>query len=248
MSSDVSLRSFSDGNLAELLRYFFVNAVFLNFLAPSVGTLLSNLEADTINGSLWTLKNEVAFYVLVPALFALRRKYNLPILSILYVCSVAYMIYFIYFNQSQYIVSQVLTNERMLVQFPAQLRLFISGIFLYIFFDRLARSESVIIALLCGALIILFRSNDLFRVIAYPLVMATLLFYLVYGLMPIIIKFDFSYSFYILHFPLIQMAVLFNFNPSNSLISFLLLFGLTLLLSYLSEYTLSDHLLHVVRN
>lgn len=65
---------FSDGNGLEIIKYFIVNIFFLNFLAPSVGTTLSGLEVDAINGSLWTLKNEVVFYALVPLIFMLYKK------------------------------------------------------------------------------------------------------------------------------------------------------------------------------
>ena len=37
---------------------------------------LSGLEVDAINGSLWTLKNEVVFYVLVPVIFMLYKKWG----------------------------------------------------------------------------------------------------------------------------------------------------------------------------
>ena len=67
---------FSDGNFTEIVKYFVANIFFLNFLAPSVGTTLSGLEVDAINGSLWTLKNEVVFYALVPLIFMLYKKWG----------------------------------------------------------------------------------------------------------------------------------------------------------------------------
>jgi peptidoglycan/LPS O-acetylase OafA/YrhL len=67
---------YSDGTLNEISRYFVSNILFLNFLAPSVGTTLNSLSVDAINGSLWTLKNEVAFYVLVPFIFILYKKWG----------------------------------------------------------------------------------------------------------------------------------------------------------------------------
>jgi peptidoglycan/LPS O-acetylase OafA/YrhL len=67
---------FLDGNTLEILKYFVANIFFLNFLAPSVGGALSGLEVDAINGSLWTLKNEVVFYALVPLIFMLYKKWG----------------------------------------------------------------------------------------------------------------------------------------------------------------------------
>lgn len=67
---------FSDGNTLEIIKYFVVNIFFLNFLAPSVGSTLSSLEVNAINGSLWTLKNEVVFYLIVPLLFMFYKKWG----------------------------------------------------------------------------------------------------------------------------------------------------------------------------
>lgn len=67
---------FSDGNIKDIIKYFVVNIFFLNFLSPSVGTIFSGLEVNAINGSLWTLKNEVVFYALVPFIFVLFRKWG----------------------------------------------------------------------------------------------------------------------------------------------------------------------------
>ena len=66
--------SFSDGSINQLLKYFFVNITFLNFLSPSVGTTFSDLYVNAINGSLWTLNMEVVFYILVPLFFLLHKK------------------------------------------------------------------------------------------------------------------------------------------------------------------------------
>jgi peptidoglycan/LPS O-acetylase OafA/YrhL len=67
---------YSDGTLNEISKYFVSNIFFLNFLAPSVGNTLSSISVDAINGSLWTLKNEVAFYALVPFIFILYKKWG----------------------------------------------------------------------------------------------------------------------------------------------------------------------------
>lgn len=67
---------FSDGNILQIVKYFVSNIFFLNFLSHSVGGTLSGLEVDAINGSLWTLKNEVVFYMIVPLIFMLYKKWG----------------------------------------------------------------------------------------------------------------------------------------------------------------------------
>ena len=114
---------FSDGSTFEVIKYFIANIFFLNFLAPSVGSTLSSLEVNAINGSLWTLKNEVVFYLIVPLLFMFYKKWGGYILLILYSLSVVYMFAVDY-----------LGIEKLLVQFPAQVRLFMVGILLVLIF------------------------------------------------------------------------------------------------------------------
>ncbi len=69
---DMFFIGFSDGNIFEIIKYFLLNI----FLVPSVETTLSCLEVNAINGSFWTLKNEVVFYVLVPFIFMLYKKWG----------------------------------------------------------------------------------------------------------------------------------------------------------------------------
>ena len=130
---------FSDGSTFEVIKYFIANIFFLNFLAPSVGSTLSSLEVNAINGSLWTLKNEVVFYLIVPLLFMFYKKWGGYILLILYSLSVVYMF------MIDYIVSLEIVSRHhgniLLFQFPAQVRLFMVGILLYILFDKFNKNN-----------------------------------------------------------------------------------------------------------
>ena len=200
---------FSDGNTLEILKYFVANIFFLNFLAPSVGTTLNGLEVNAINGSLWTLKNEVVFYTLVPVIFMLYKKWGRYFLAILYSLSVVYMFGVDY-----------LGIEKLLVQFPAQLRLFVVGIVLYVFFDKLDSKTIYPLVIVSVFLIVSFGEDDYFRFGLYPLCIGFLVIFLVYFIKHIKIDFDFSYSFYILHFPIIQLALYFGINPTNPVVSF----------------------------
>lgn len=211
---------FSDGNTFEIIKYFVVNILFLNFLAPSVGGALSGLEVDAINGSLWTLKNEVLFYALVPFIFMFYKKWGVYFLLILYILSVLYM-----FG----------VDEKLLVQFPAQLRLFVVGIVLYVLFDRITSKNIYILLFTSFVLFFLFRDFTYFKYSLYPICIGIWVIYLVYFMKHMKINFDFSYSFYILHFPVIQLALYFGINPTNPIISFVVLFVVILILSYFSE-------------
>ena len=220
----IFLISFSDGSLYETLRYFVANLLFLNFLSPTVGSIFSDLQVNAINGSLWTLKNEVVFYLLLPLIFRFYQKWGLGFLSLLYAASVMYMIAVDYIGV-----------EKLLVQFPAQLRLFLTGIFFYLLIRKIDTRHSMWLALVALCLVVLLSDNRLFRFALYPATLGFLVVWIVFFVKSVKIPFDFSYSFYILHFPVIQIVLYFQLNPENPVGSFILLFATVLLLSYLSE-------------
>ncbi len=215
---------FSDGGFGQVMKYFASNILFLNFLSPSVGTMLSTLQMDAINGSLWTLKNEVTFYLFVPFIFMLYKKWGGVFLMILYSLSVIYMFGVDYLGIS-----------KLLVQFPAQLRLFLVGILLYVMFDRFKDKNITLWVIGSLVLIIMFGQNHYFKFSVYPFLLGIILIWLVYFVKYIKINFDFSYSFYILHFPVIQLALYFGVNPTNPIASFVGLYSVILVLSYFSE-------------
>ena len=228
---------FSDGNIVEIIKYFIVNIFFLNFLAPSVGSTLSSLEVNAINGSLWTLKNEVAFYFLVPLIFMFYKRWGGRIfLMILYSLSVLYMF-----------IVDYLGIEKLLVQFPAQLRLFVIGILLYVFFDKFNDKNIYFLSIFSLILIVLFRDFEYFKYILYPFCIGFIMICLVYFVKNINVNFDFSYSLYILHFPVIQSALYFEINPTNPIISFVVLFAVILVLSYFSEKYIEKRFIKIGR-
>ncbi len=236
---------FSDGNTFEVIKYFIANMFFLNFLAPSVGSTLSSLEVNAINGSLWTLKNEVVFYLIVPLLFMFYKKWGGYILLILYSLSVVYMF------MIDYIVSLEIVSRHhgniLLFQFPAQVRLFMVGILLYILFDKFTKSNVYLLAIVSLILLIVLKDNTSFNYILYPFCVGFIMICLVYFVKNINVNFDFSYSLYILHFPVIQLALYFEINPTNPIISFVVLFAVILVLSYFSEKYIEKRFIKIGR-
>ncbi|KFL34043.1 MULTISPECIES: acyltransferase [unclassified Sulfurospirillum] len=228
---------FADNNVVQIAKYFFSNILFLNFLNPSVGDMLSHLQVDAINGSLWTVKNEVIFYSLVPMIFVLYKKFGTYFLIFLYLLSVMYLLVVDYFG-----------NVKLLVQFPAQLRLFITGILLYIFFDTINRKNIFIYSGTSFILIVLFGENSYFHYLFYPIFLGCLVVLLAFFLKTFEIHVDFSYSFYILHFPVIQIFLYFKINSGNPLFSFMTLFGLVLFLSYISEKYIEKRFIQIGKN
>ncbi len=106
---------------------------------------------------------------------------------------------------------------------------------LYILFDKLNSKNIYLLAILSLVLIVLFGEYSYFKYTLYPFCVGFMMIYLVYFVKHIKINFDFSYSFYILHFPVIQLDLYFGVNPVNPLLSFVSLFLIILVLSYFSE-------------
>jgi peptidoglycan/LPS O-acetylase OafA/YrhL len=102
---------------SDIIRYYGANLCFLNFLMPSIGNVLDGLRVGAINGSLWTLKIEVAFYVLVPFLLQLRKRVGPWILILAFAASCVYSIFLPSVTWSQ--------------QLPGRLRFFVLGILLF---------------------------------------------------------------------------------------------------------------------
>jgi len=237
---------FSDGTIYDIVKYFATNILFLNFLAPSVGTSFSDLYVNAINGSLWTLKNEVVFYLFVPLVFMLYKKFGIVFLMILYSLSVFYM-FGIDYIYSLGLLSRV-HADILLFQFPAQVRLFMVGIFLYVMYEKMKDKNITLFALLSIVLIALLSENSYFHYAFYPLLLGVVMIWLVFFVKQIKINFDFSYSFYILHFPVIQLALYFDLNPAKPLVSFFVLFGVVLLLSYFSQKYIEEKFILLGKN
>ncbi|MDD5371926.1 MAG: acyltransferase [Sulfurimonas sp.] len=237
---------FSNENVFQTIKYFISNIFFLNFLSPTVGTILSDLKVNAINGSLWTLKNEVVFYLAIPLLFMLYKKFGKAVFVIFYILSVAYMFII------DYIVSLEIVSRHhadiLLFQFPAQVRLFMVGILMYVLFHKFKKQNIYSFALISLFLLIFFKNNTYFIYIAYPFCIGFMMVYLAYFVKQIKIHFDFSYSFYILHFPVIQLALYFGINPSNSVLSFVILFAVVLILSYFFENYIEKKFIQIGKN
>ncbi len=131
--------------------------------------------------------------------------------------------------------------DKLLVQFPAQLRLFLVGIFLYVLFDKFKDKSITLFAIVSLIFIVsgflIFWSFDSDQNKKHFYIKRFFRIFPLYAFLKVLqtLPFDFSYSFYILHFPVIQLALYFGINPSNPLVSFVSLFAVILFLSYFSE-------------
>lgn len=218
----ISSKSHEDYFSFAWVKYVFANLTFLNFLQPTLPGVFDSNKLAAVNGSLWTLKIEVMFYLSVPLFVFLFRKYShLPVLIIVYCSSVAYAGFLA--------VAAKLTGSGIYVelgrQLPGQLSYFMAGAFFYYFLPLFERRIRYFMA---GAVLILLANMYFPLPLFEPFALATIVVF--FGLFLYLGNFgkygDFSYGVYILHFPVIQLLLhlgWFRENPWFFLITVILI-------------------------
>jgi len=189
-------------------RYLAANLAFLNFLAPALPGVFSGQPHAEVNGALWTLKIEVMYYALVPALaWLLARFGRWRTLIGLYLLAAIY--YLVLGELHARNGSMVLLQLQR--QLPGQLGYFIVGVGLYLMRERLEGRWPALLAAAAAMLaLLLLTPSPAALILLQPLMLGIFVIYAAVRL-PYLGNFarfgDFSYGVYILHFPVIQALV-----------------------------------------
>lgn len=211
------LSFFSDYNLLEYFKFPSVyqylgwNLLFLNFMHPCLPGLFESNLYCVINGSLWTLKVEEGFYIVLPLIFYIIKKTKKPflILGCLYVFSVLYW----------FVMDFYLNKPLLAKQLPGYLVYFVTGIVLFLNFDFVMQNKKKLITV--AVLLLFFSSFSIFKIdFFYPAAFGIIVIIAAYSL-PFLNNFgkygDFTYGMYIYHFPIIQLFRQYDlferFNP-----------------------------------
>jgi peptidoglycan/LPS O-acetylase OafA/YrhL len=180
----------------HIWRFLFFNLTFLNFLQPGVPGVFSNNPATSaLNGALWTIKIEVSFYLFVPVLVWLCRRFGYDlILAGFTLASIA----------CRYSLA---SHESFSRQLPGQLSFFCIGALAYRHLAHFRKRGWWLLppAILCY-IATAFADWFVLRLLSIPILVLTL------SLLVPEIKGptrwgDFSYGTYVLHFPIIQTIV-----------------------------------------
>lgn len=188
---------------AAWCRHVFANLFFLNFLEPNLPGVFSANPIQAVNGSLWTLKIECLFYVLVP-LFSIWKDTRRSVLltGVLYGSTVLISTFLraTYSRDGSFIVLQL---DRQLFDLFAY---FISGIFVHKMLPLFEPRRGVILWL--GAVLLIVTLKLHLNTIL-PILLSTCILLLATSpaLPSLKLKFDLSYGVYILHFPIVQALV-----------------------------------------
>lgn len=211
----------------EWIKYFIANLSFLNFIKPNLDCLFQGNFDDTINGALWTLKIEVAFYLTVPLIyFAIDKLGSSIVLLSIYLASISYTIILEYF----FSVTGSGIYDILSRQLPGQMTYFATGIFLYIYHKKLAPHFLWILPI---CILVIFLDLNFIQ----PAALGFLVIFLATA--PVKkVSFskigDLSYGIYIFHFPIIQTYIHFKVFEGQNVIIFFLTVITTFILSFMS--------------
>lgn len=194
-------------------KYLGANLLFLNFLAPTLPGVFTSNVTDVVNGALWTLKIEAAFYLFIPVIYALCKRFgNKTTIATIFCFSCLWKYGFASlaaWDYSQHASS--LENSRSIysqlgVQFPAQLVYFSAGILLLLYFDKLKFHFGSIVGItVCLFMIDHWFTKGTLDVLWIPGIVFVFGFYRYLGNFS---KYgDFSYGVYIVHWPVLQTLI-----------------------------------------
>ncbi|HEV2618642.1 MAG TPA: acyltransferase [Acidobacteriaceae bacterium] len=191
---------------AATWKYIFFNLLFLNFVHPDLpGVFAANPVTNAMDGALWTIKIEVAFYLMVPLLVWLVRKFSpLWILGGVFTTSLLYRV-----------ILEHMGRPLLAKQIPGQLSFFMVGAAVYYFFPQfVAHRKQAWIAALVLLPIALVSGWSPVEALATPLFVMCVAF-LLPPLRGITKYGDFSYGTYVLHYPIIQTLIAFGIFVSS---------------------------------
>lgn len=191
-------------------KFLTANLTFLNFLALSIpGVFEHNPHNSVMNGALWTIKIEVAFYLVVPLMFWLCRRFGANRVLVLTIAlSIAYRL----------VVAPY--NFTLSYQFPGQLCFFCAGALTYFNLGKF-RTHGFWISVIAVALYGVFLRTEWFILEAVSVPVIVLGFGLLLPEIKGLTRWgDFSYGIYVLHWPILQTVVALGFFDRSPLSAF----------------------------
>jgi len=218
----------------KFIKYLLANALFLNFIEPGLPGVFTANHLAAVNGSLWTIRNEIMCYMLVPLIAYLLKKYNRMGVFVSFYLA-AYLVYSLLLRNATVITDSLLAK---LYYVPWHFLCFMSGAILYYYFDIF---KSKYLMFLIPALVIYIGGSFLNITLLNPLSLAIIVVSAV-SFLPYLGNFarfgDLSYGIYIFHFPIVQVLTsyhIFNFSP---VLGFITAIFIVFLLSFISWHVL----------
>lgn len=223
----------------QWFKYLIANALSLNFIEPELPGVFSGHTISAVNGSLWTMKVEWLLYLFIIPVIWVTKRYHLKFWKVYLTILTLSIVYKLSFGYLYETTGRNLYHilER---QIGGQLAFFYSGVFLYMYLDRLKRIKWPV-AVICAVILLvginLFDDVKIFSHILFPMSLAGFVVAIAFigrwGLWAEMFE-NCSYEIYLFHFPAIQLAVHFRLTERfGSGITFCVLLAAVVALSYL---------------
>ena len=215
---------------ADVGRYLAANLLFANFLALNLPGVFADNPMTEVNGALWTIKVEVMFYLSVPALAWLGRRFGRSAVLV-----AAYLFAIVWAEAFAALAARTGSSlyAKLAYQLPGQLGYFAAGALCYCHLPALQKHWPAA-AVLGGAGLIVARHALALPLVIEPAALALLVVYLALGLRYLgnFARFgDFSYGIYIIHVPVLQTLVAYGVFAENALRGLALAIALVLALA-----------------
>lgn len=216
-----------------LWRYLAYNLILSNFQAPDLPGVFQSNPESVVNASLWTIKVEVGFYLVVPIMvWAVRRFGYRKILVGLFLASLAWRVGL----QELASMGAGEIYVRLAKQLPGQLSFFVGGAWAY-YRAREGLSPHVVSAIL--GLVIYAVSSGLFDTLSAPFAVTAIVSWAAIAgpRLPRVGQYgDFSYGVYLYHFPIVQTCIAWGLFAWSAGMALVIVVALVLVCSLLSWF------------
>lgn len=229
---------------SQSFKYLIANLSFMNFIEPCLpGLFNDNLVGPYVNGSLWSMKLEVLFYILVPFIVWLMRKYNKAyILIAIFTINIIFHSIFDYleYKTGNSLYHSINTSS------PTTIIYFFSGTTILLYFDWFCKHIKWIFPFCLVYMIITFFLDYSFLYYIEPLIFSAIIVAIAYFCKPLnfLQKYDnISYGLYLYHFPVIQVLVQYKLHLYNIYLTFMVTLLITVLIAIASWYIIEKPML-----
>ena len=217
----------------ETYKYLVSNLVFLNFLQPTLPGVFDTNPVEAVNGALWTMKVEVMFYISVPIVYFLMKRFN-KLYMILGV-----LIFSLIYDWAFTAMYEATQNEFYLLlrkQIGGQFIYFYSGTLILLYFETFIKYLKYLLPISIVVYAISYREIVVFEQLE-PLTFAVIIIGSAYLLKCFFFmrKYEnISYGMYLFHYPIIQVFIYYQVTEYNPYLSFFGALFITTFLAYLS--------------
>ena len=190
---------------AQTWKYLGANAIFLNYLQPTLPGVFEENVLPFVNASLWTMKVEIMFYGTVPVVYALIRRFgkNKVLVSVVGLSILYDVLTAEFYSCTGNVIYAKLNHQifSMLAYFYAPV--------LLLFNKEKVKRFILPLLLISTPLLLCAYSNEWIRRLT-PLTLSVVLVAFAYGVKKLNFAYgwkDVSYEFYLLHFPVLQVVL-----------------------------------------